>query len=71
MVGWMHTLTDRRLFMEPADDHGDDQFEDILGELPPEIRRAGPDVESEFRRHRQAMMRLARRRQPFFVSEEV
>mmetsp|Transcript_17332 Transcript_17332/g.48286 ORF Transcript_17332/g.48286 Transcript_17332/m.48286 type:complete len:485 (-) Transcript_17332:1465-2919(-) len=69
MVGWMHTLTDRQLFLDPPQGEGDSEDEHF-GQLPSEIKGAGLDMENEIRRHRQAMKRLGSRMQPFFVSDE-
>ena len=68
MVGWLHTSTDRGLFVEAEDV---DDPDEVLGPLPREIQMAGHELEEEFRRHRLAIVKLGRRRQPFFVTSEV
>ena len=68
MVGWLHTSTDRGLFVDAEDV---DDPDEVLGPLPREIQMAGHELEEEFRRHRLAIVKLGRRRQPFFVTSEV
>lgn len=68
MLGWLHTSTDRELFVDPPEEVEDP--DEVLGPFPREFSLGGRELEEEFRRHRLAIVRLGRRKQPFFVSAE-